>query len=170
VTAVVKTDLDFYGSPGVMTDLATFDDSLFETLDDPARIAEVRGVIVHRFWTDSYGVSVPAALEYELQTRSAAAMVRCVLEMDRRSHRRRIAGALTGYELRHACRTEGDRCSRIDHQSTRVVNRCNVSAATDVVSGATRPRCWRLDPPAPLGHSSVAVSRVRRSTTVCCWK
>ena len=81
----MSLDVDFYTSPGPMTDLSGFDDDLFASLGDPVAItAAVRGAVLHLFWVESYGVEIPREREGEVQVRSAAAMVRRVLEIDPR--------------------------------------------------------------------------------------
>jgi Transglutaminase-like superfamily len=83
--AAVSADVAFYTSPGPMTDLSGIDSALFASLSDPVAItAAVHGVVLHRFWVDEYGVEVPPEREGEVQIRSAAAMVRRVIEMDSR--------------------------------------------------------------------------------------
>ena len=78
-------DVDFYQSPGPMTDLSGCDDEFFASLSDPVTItAAVRGAVLHRFWVEAYGVEVPREREAEVQVRSAAAMVRRVIEIDPR--------------------------------------------------------------------------------------
>jgi hypothetical protein len=81
----MRAELDFYASPGAMTDLTGLDAALFAGLDDPVAITHaVQGVVLHRFWVRTYGVVVPPEREDEIQSRSATAMVRRVLEFDRR--------------------------------------------------------------------------------------
>ncbi len=77
----MSIDVDFYKAPGPMTDLTALDDELFASLSGPgAIVAAVRGVVLHRFWVQAYGVEVPAEREAEIQLRSASAMVRRLLE------------------------------------------------------------------------------------------
>jgi Transglutaminase-like superfamily len=78
-------ELEFYGSPGVMTGLPEAAEAMGGLPDDPAEIAPVvQGLILHAFWAEAYGVDLPPERVGELQTRSAAAMVRRILELDAR--------------------------------------------------------------------------------------
>ena len=81
----VTDELEFYAKPGVMTDLAGFDDALSGMPDDPAGIAAaVQGLVLHLFWAKSYDVDDPAEREHEVRTRSAARMVETILRLDDR--------------------------------------------------------------------------------------
>jgi len=81
----VTEELEFYASPGVMTDLAEVGQAMGSLPADPSELAlVVQGLILHAFWAEAYGVDLPPERLGELQTRSAAAMVRRILELDAR--------------------------------------------------------------------------------------
>jgi hypothetical protein len=78
--------LVYYAQPTAITDLEEHADRL---KDLPASIPElcwlVQGVMIHTFWLDRYGVTIPQARQKEeLQIRSAAKLLQRVWELDDR--------------------------------------------------------------------------------------
>jgi len=81
----VTEELDFYASVGPMTDLGRFDEQLAEAPTDPVEVAAfVRNLLLHPFWAEAYGVTVPEASRNDVQIRGAAAMLDRILEIDPR--------------------------------------------------------------------------------------
>jgi hypothetical protein len=79
----MDTELDFYATPGPMTILVGLDPALAGLPRDPAGVAEVvQGLMLHRFWSDAYGVVVPGEREEEIQLRSAASMINRIMGID----------------------------------------------------------------------------------------
>jgi hypothetical protein len=77
--------LEYYASPGPMTDLAPVADALDGTPTDPTAITTmVQGLLRHPFLTGLYGVDMPADHTEDVQIRGAAAMVERLLELDDR--------------------------------------------------------------------------------------
>ncbi len=77
--------LDFYSTPGVMTDPgshAALLDSLPGDLQSLCRI--VQGVMIHTFWAGRYGVQLPADRQAELQLRPVSRKLERILELDPR--------------------------------------------------------------------------------------
>lgn len=78
-------DVEFYATPGPMTQLIGFDEAVVRMPANPAGIAaSVQGVVLHPFWTDAYGVELTAEREADVQIRPAAGMVGRILELDAR--------------------------------------------------------------------------------------
>jgi hypothetical protein len=76
-------ELDFYATPGPMTDLSVLSDQLDGLAADVGELcAVVQGLIVHPLWGDLYGVTDVAHREEELQLRPAAAILSKALEID----------------------------------------------------------------------------------------
>jgi hypothetical protein len=78
-------DLPFYAAPGTMTDpglYATALDALPTDLD--ALCGIVQGVLIHPFWTDSYGLSVPEERRFELELRALSQKLPRIFELDAR--------------------------------------------------------------------------------------
>lgn len=99
LTGPVGGELDFYATPGPMTDLAGLDEILAGVPTDPAGIASVvRGLIVHLFWAEAYGVAMPEERIGDVQVRPAAGIVRTILEIDPRPlvERRRVEDRFFG--------------------------------------------------------------------------
>lgn len=81
----MSEELEYYATPGPMTDLAGFDDVLHGLPTEPNGIAAaVQGLVVHLFWAKAYDIDVPADREHEVRTRSAARMVETMLQHDPR--------------------------------------------------------------------------------------
>lgn len=78
-------DVASYANPGPLTDLAGLDAALEGVPSDPAAVAAVvRGVVVHPFLAWAHDVEVPPERASDVQVRSAADLVRTVLERDGR--------------------------------------------------------------------------------------
>lgn len=76
-------DLEFYATPGPMTDLSTCAPGIFEGLpDDPAGLMKVvRGCVVSDLMlTQIFKLPVPSGREAEAQTRPAREIVRTIVE------------------------------------------------------------------------------------------
>lgn len=83
-TALV-TVLDYYVGPGIMTDLKEFA-YLFDGL--PAELSRLRdivqGLLVHIFWIERYGFTLPDERKEEVQIRTVTKKLRRILELDDR--------------------------------------------------------------------------------------
>jgi len=78
--------LEYFSTPGVMTDLHRHTDRVGETPTSPAEIAAmVQGLLVHPQWAVAYDVEVPPERQVELQARGASAMIDGVLAIDDRA-------------------------------------------------------------------------------------
>jgi hypothetical protein len=81
----VTGELEFYGAPGRMTDLASVAEHV-ETL--PSTLPEicevVQGLVLHPFWAERYGVGGVAERDDELQLRKASDILAKALEIDGR--------------------------------------------------------------------------------------
>lgn len=78
-------ELEFYASPGRMTDLRAIEDRVANLpADVPGLCRVVQGLIVHPFWASRYGVGGVAERDEELQIREAASILEKVLEIDDR--------------------------------------------------------------------------------------
>lgn len=78
---VTQQELEFYATPGRMTDLASVDLGPLPTgVADVCSV--VQGLMIHPFWLDAYGVSVPDERQTELQIRPAAGIVEKIRELD----------------------------------------------------------------------------------------
>jgi hypothetical protein len=75
--------LDFYVTPGPMTDLAGVPAGVLDGLStDPVAVCRrVPGVLVHEYWAGSYGVEVPERRLNELRARSAVEMVDAIQQL-----------------------------------------------------------------------------------------
>jgi hypothetical protein len=85
----MTNEMDFYKTPGVMTNLVGLETALVDIPSDPQGIATVvQGLVLHPFWAEAYDVDVDvdveAEREDELQTRAAAGMIERILEIDPR--------------------------------------------------------------------------------------
>lgn len=78
----MNAELEFYATPGVMTDLGPHADVL-ATSDINETISLVQGLLLHTHWSDRYGVS-NAGRDDEVQTRSVQEMLDAVLKLDDR--------------------------------------------------------------------------------------
>ncbi|MDW3220641.1 MAG: transglutaminase-like domain-containing protein [Acidimicrobiales bacterium] len=77
--------LDFYASPGPMTDLTPHAGALRDAPTDPAGIASmVQGLLVHPHWAAAYDVLDVTERQAELQARGATALLTGVLTRDDR--------------------------------------------------------------------------------------
>jgi hypothetical protein len=78
-------ELDFYATPGPMTDLAGRDEALAGMPTDPAGVtAVVHGLILHGYMTENYGVPMPEPGTGDVQIRGTGAMVDRLLALDPR--------------------------------------------------------------------------------------
>src|SRR6478609_3393816 len=74
-------EVDFYATPGRMTDLRGYDDVLVGVPTDPAGIAAVvQGVVAHPFLLGLYDITIPAGREWDVQVRPASAIVDRILQ------------------------------------------------------------------------------------------
>jgi hypothetical protein len=81
---VVKPSLlDYYSSQGPLSDPGD-EAACFERLpEDVAKLRDiVQGVIIHVFWTDKYGVTVPESRQQELQMRAVSAKLKRIRSLD----------------------------------------------------------------------------------------
>ena len=77
--------LDYYATPGVMTDVSDRADLLGDVPEAPVAIAAtVRGLLMHPHWAVAYDVEVTPDRQAELQARGARAMLDGILALDDR--------------------------------------------------------------------------------------
>jgi hypothetical protein len=78
--------LEYYATPGPMTDLAGVPADVFDGLPtDPVGLCRVvRGLIVHEMWANAYGFDVPEDRLTDLQARSAVEMTDAIRRLDAR--------------------------------------------------------------------------------------
>jgi hypothetical protein len=82
---MTSAELDFYSTPGRMTDLSSIAEHVAGLPDDIASLARiVQLVIVHRFWDQAYGVTDAEERDDEMQIRHADAILTKALEIDPR--------------------------------------------------------------------------------------
>jgi hypothetical protein len=82
---VQPVSLDFYTTPGRVTDLSVWDDRLGPLVSDPIAAASmVQGLVLHNAWAVAYDVEVAPDRQPEIQIRGAAAMLERVVEIDDR--------------------------------------------------------------------------------------
>ncbi len=76
--------LDFYTTQGVITDPGKYA-YLFEDIpsDLPSLCEVVRGVMLHIFMADKYGVTIPEERKQEVQLRTVERMLGRIMELDR---------------------------------------------------------------------------------------
>jgi Transglutaminase-like superfamily len=76
--------LDYYASPGPMTDLAGLPAEVFDGLPpDPVGLCRaVPGLVVHEMWAHAYGFDVPESRLTDLQARSAVEMTDVIRRLD----------------------------------------------------------------------------------------
>jgi hypothetical protein len=69
----MESPLEYYASPGPMTDPKEYAD-LFDDLptEISALVKVVQGLLLHIFWAERYGVTLPGEREQEVQMRSVA--------------------------------------------------------------------------------------------------
>jgi hypothetical protein len=98
------TELEYYATPGEMTDIGELGDGTPSTVPELCRV--VQGVLMHPFWTQGYGVAkdqeevtrLQLEREDELQLRPARAILEKALELDaaplteKRPPERRVLG------------------------------------------------------------------------------
>jgi hypothetical protein len=77
------SDLTYFSQYGQMTDPGPYAD-LYKKLpsDLPSLVQVVQGLIVHVFWTESYGLSLPEERKAEVQLRSMERPLAHTLELD----------------------------------------------------------------------------------------
>lgn len=84
-TQTTTTELDYYRSTGPLTDLTEYATQLEALPRDIASLARiVSTLVVHRFWAQAYKTEITPDRHREQGLRSAAAMVRRILEIDPR--------------------------------------------------------------------------------------
>ena len=76
--------IDYYATPGPMTDLSELPEDVFAALPtDPAGMCRtVQGLLIHEFWAGAYGFDVPVSRLDSFHTRSAAEMTEHVLGLN----------------------------------------------------------------------------------------
>lgn len=76
--------LEYYASPGPLTDLSDHGERIEALPDDVQSLAEVvHGLIIHQFLAEPfYGVAIPEARRQEAQIRDASSMIDAVLRVD----------------------------------------------------------------------------------------
>lgn len=120
---MVTPELEFYASPGRMTDLSPLAERV---ADLPTAVGElcriVQGLVIHPFWLETYKVSVPDERQPELQIRPAAEIIEAALQLDgapltqARPPDRRVLGNCRDFStvltamLRHQERSARARC------------------------------------------------------------
>jgi hypothetical protein len=78
-------EVDYYTTPGPMTDLTGLDDLLVDMPKDLAGITSVgQGLVLHPFWAAAYGVEVPPDSADDVQIRPASGIIDRVLKIDPR--------------------------------------------------------------------------------------
>lgn len=81
----MKSSLNYYASPGPMTQINSYQNYLDDT---PGTVAElchlVQGVMIHVFWADQYGVQLTDERREEVQLRTTTARLERILELDPR--------------------------------------------------------------------------------------
>ncbi len=98
--------LEYYRQPGAMTDPGPFA-ALFDNLRGslPELVRVVQGVTIHVYWTDSYGFSLPAERQSEVQLRTLERRLARTLELDdrplntARAPERRLVGNCRDFSL-----------------------------------------------------------------------
>ncbi len=85
VSARTRTELDYYATPGVMTDLAPHAALVDELPRNVASLATiVSQLVMHRFWAQAYKTAIAPERDKEQGIRSAAAMVQRIVDIDPR--------------------------------------------------------------------------------------
>ncbi|HKA92998.1 MAG TPA: transglutaminase-like domain-containing protein [Acidimicrobiia bacterium] len=76
--------VEYYATPGPMTDLSASRAEIFDGLPaDPAELSRtVQGLLVHEFWAQAYGFDVPVSRLDSFHTRSAADMTAHILDLN----------------------------------------------------------------------------------------
>jgi hypothetical protein len=84
MTEVDDQKLDYYATPGPMTDLTGVAAEVFDGLPtDPVGLCRtVPGLIVHEMWANAYGFDVPEDRLTDLQARSAGEMTGVIRRLD----------------------------------------------------------------------------------------
>lgn len=80
---ILQADLDFYRSPGELTELSSLGHAVVRLptqLDELVKL--VQGLLVHVHWAQAYGIDASAVRDDEVQLRAAAATLRRALELD----------------------------------------------------------------------------------------
>jgi hypothetical protein len=85
VTVADHRPLDFYAQPSPMTDPQDHASLFAELPDDlPALCRAVQGLLLHQYWAEAYGYSIPAGRASEYQIRDVAAKLARIRELDPR--------------------------------------------------------------------------------------
>jgi hypothetical protein len=85
LVAPTQAELDFYATPGRMTDLSSIADHVADLPSDvPSLCKIVQLLVVHRFWDTRYGVTDAEERDDEMQIRPADEILAKVLEIDPR--------------------------------------------------------------------------------------
>jgi hypothetical protein len=79
-----RETVNYYATPGLMTDLSASPPEVFDGLPtDPAGLCRsVQGILVHEFWAHAYGFDVPVSRLDSFHTRSAAEMTEHILGLN----------------------------------------------------------------------------------------
>lgn len=102
----MSNDLSFFTEPGVMTDPGRYAE-LLDTLprDIPSLCSAVQGLMIHVFWAERYGVTLPAERKAEVQLRSVREKLERILRLDpapltvKRQPERRLVGNCRDFSL-----------------------------------------------------------------------
>jgi hypothetical protein len=85
MTTDTTTQLDFYRTPGPLTDISDYASHLDALPRDIASLARIVSLlVVHRFWSQAYKTEVPPDRDREQGIRAASAMLKRVLDIDAR--------------------------------------------------------------------------------------
>lgn len=95
-----KKVLDFYASPGALTDISKYKSQIAQLPDDVGELARiVQGLVIHQFLAEPfYGVQIPDARNQEMQIRKVQDMLDTLLKIDNqplsveRTPQKRFAG------------------------------------------------------------------------------
>lgn len=86
MTVADNHPLDFFAQPSPMTDPQDHASLFAELPDDlPALCRVVQGLLLHQYWAEAYGYSIPAGRASEYQIRDVAAKLARIRELDPRS-------------------------------------------------------------------------------------
>ncbi len=85
MTTQTITELDFYRTPGPLTDISAYASELDALPRDVASLAKIVPLLmVHRFWSEAYKTEITPDRDREQGLRSAASMLRRILDIDPR--------------------------------------------------------------------------------------
>jgi hypothetical protein len=77
--------LDFYARPSFMTDPGAHADQFSKLPDDISALCKViQGLLIHQYWAEAYGYSIPKERVAEYQIRDVAGKLNRIMELDDR--------------------------------------------------------------------------------------